>query len=242
MTEAKVKEINEKEWFKVLTSQYKLLFREKEKIKKPEVLNMNTEYPLLLDFTNKVLNKLKDQQTQYSINGEQNLWIVKPGHQSRGRGITVLTKYNEILKYIKEGKGRHWVVQKYIENPLIINKKKFDIRQWVLVTDWNPLTVFIYKECYIRFAVQDFDPKSTSKFAHLTNNCIAHQFNKHSPGKSPTKKKRDLSEAAGEEEADEEEDAAENIWSLDDFKSHLNTEFGDKHPDQTDIFDSLIFP
>jgi len=70
MTEAKVKEINEKEWFKVLTSQYKLLFREKEKIKKPEVLNMNTEYPLLLDFTNKVLNKLKDQQTQYSINGE----------------------------------------------------------------------------------------------------------------------------------------------------------------------------
>ena len=104
------------------------MFRDKDKIKKPEVLDMDSEYPLLLDFTKKVLLKLKNQFTQYNINGDQNLWIVKPGHQSRGRGITVLSKYNEILKYIKEGKGRHWVVQKYIENPLIINKKKFDIR------------------------------------------------------------------------------------------------------------------
>lgn len=105
---------------------------------------METEYPLLFDFTKKVLLKIKGQFPQYNINGDQNLWIVKPGHQSRGRGITVLNKYYDILKYIKEGKGRHWVVQKYIETPLIIHKKKFDIRQWVLVTDWNPLTVYLY--------------------------------------------------------------------------------------------------
>ena len=137
-----------------MRSQYKLLFKDKSKIKNTEnKIDMNTQYPLLLDFTKKVLAKLKEQFPQYDMNGNKNLWIVKPGHASRGRGIMVLQKYNEILKYIKESKGRHWVVQKYIENPLIINKRKFDIRQWVLVTDWNPLTVWIYKQCYIRFAM-----------------------------------------------------------------------------------------
>jgi hypothetical protein len=71
---------------------------------------MDTEYPLLLDFTKKVLNKMKGQFCQYDLNGDQNLWIVKPGHQSRGRGISVLSNYNEILQYIRQGKGRHWVV------------------------------------------------------------------------------------------------------------------------------------
>lgn len=104
--------------------------------------------------------------------GHQNLWIIKPGHASRGRGIVVLTKYYEILKYIKEAKGRNWVIQKYIENPMIINKRKFDIRQWVLVTSWNPLTVWIYSENYIRFAMMDYDPKNKTKFSHLTNNCL----------------------------------------------------------------------
>ena len=65
---------------------------------------------------------------------------------------------------------------------MIINQKKFDIRQWVLVTDWNPLTVWIYDECYIRMAAQDYDPKSKSKFSHLTNNCVVKEFIKKEQG------------------------------------------------------------
>ena len=51
---------------------------------------------------------------------------------SRGRGINCLSELPDILDY-SLGKETQYVVQKYIENPLIINRKKFDIRQWVIV-------------------------------------------------------------------------------------------------------------
>ena len=55
----------------------------------------------------------------------------------------------------------------------MIHNRKFDIRVWVLVSNWNPLTVYYYKDCYVRFSGQDYDPKNIGNlFSHLTNNSI----------------------------------------------------------------------
>ena len=63
-----------------------------------------------------------------------------------------------------------WVVQKYIERPLIIIGKKFDMRLWVLVTSVEPLTVWMWTKPYLRFTSEDYNDKQLhNKYSHLTN-------------------------------------------------------------------------
>ena len=100
---------------------------------------------------------------QSRLNGHQNVWICKSVGLSRGRGIQVHSDLMELLAYLKKKKYRA-IVQKYMENPLTVHQRKFDVRQWVLVTNWNPLTVWVYSEFYLRFSSTPFsmDPEKLS--------------------------------------------------------------------------------
>jgi hypothetical protein len=43
-----------------------------------------------------------------------------------------------------------------IERPLVVQGRKFDIRQWVLLTCTSPLTVWLYDEPYLRFCAEEY--------------------------------------------------------------------------------------
>ena len=123
--------------------------------------------------------------SQFWLNGwaGRNVWILKPAGKSRGRGISCIQSLTEVEKYVKAGaeseSTRQWVAQKYMENSMIIHKRKFDIRQWVLVTCWNPLRVYFYTQSYLRFCVSEYTLENLSdKFVHLANNSISKKSKK----------------------------------------------------------------
>jgi hypothetical protein len=146
----------------------------------------------------------------------ENIWILKPSNQARGVGIKLFQDKQKVLDFIDSAKFGAFVVQKYIENPLIIKGKKFDIRQFVLVTGLDPLTIWILDDCYLRFCTANYNIENIeNQFIHLTN----HQVQKRAPNFRET-------------------EIPESQWSLATFRQHLTQVL--KKPDT--FWDEEILP
>lgn len=93
-------------------------------------------------------------------------WIVKPNASSRGRGIFILQDLSELPL------DETVVVSRYIADPLLIQGYKFDLRVYVLVTSYDPLKAYIYREGLTRFASAPYSTQEDhmqDAFRHLTN-------------------------------------------------------------------------
>ena len=81
--------------------------------------------------------------------------IVKPHNRSQGRGITVTDSLETIMAKVE--KYSSLIVSHYIQNPLLINRLKFDLRIYVAMTSINPIRIYIYEEGLARFATESYD-------------------------------------------------------------------------------------
>ncbi|RVE70405.1 hypothetical protein OJAV_G00064080 [Oryzias javanicus] len=107
-------------------------------------------------------------------------WIMKPVAKSQGKGIFLFRKLKDIIDWKKDRSRSEeqkdaahldsYVVQRYIENPYLINGRKFDLRVYVLVTSYVPLKVWLYRDGFARFSSSRFSLSTIDdKYMHLTN-------------------------------------------------------------------------
>lgn len=77
-----------------------------------------------------------------------------------------------------ESPSRCWLQQlnrRYLEKPLLLWGRKFDIRCWVVVTD--NFDVYMYRDGYLRTSSEPFslnlsDDVEGNSMVHLTNYCM----------------------------------------------------------------------
>ena len=111
-------------------------------------------------------------------------WIIKPDAAMRQEGIIIINNYYALNNYIndtrKSGKYDNWIMQKYIMNPLLINKKKCHLRVYGLICkNKEQCSAYIYKKGYIYVADKKyskerfFDPE-----IHITTSCNNLEFPK----------------------------------------------------------------
>lgn len=74
---------------------------------------------------------------------------------NRGRGIEVFNNLKDIMNFVGTKNPRaRYVVQKYIERPMLYHGRKFDIRVWALFT--GDEKVYYYKRGYLRTSSDEF--------------------------------------------------------------------------------------
>lgn len=106
----------------------------------------------------------------------KHIWIVKPNASSQGKGIFLLRDLEDLPL------SECSVVSRYVDNPLLIQGLKFDLRIYVLVTSYSPLRAYVYREGLTRFASSPYSTEEEhlrDAYRHLTNYSInknAHNF------------------------------------------------------------------
>ena len=108
-------------------------------------------------------------------------WIVKLSSGKRGLGVKVISTSSQIPT------KQDYVAQRYINNPFLVNGRKFHLRLYLVITNMQPLHALLHKEGLVLFAASNYSTSLESLQdlnVHLTNAAIADQTNKQSKSNS----------------------------------------------------------
>eukprot|EP00930_Biecheleria_cincta_P007116 TRINITY_DN108263_c0_g1_i1.p1 TRINITY_DN108263_c0_g1~~TRINITY_DN108263_c0_g1_i1.p1 ORF type:complete len:1395 (+),score=287.84 TRINITY_DN108263_c0_g1_i1:116-4300(+) len=113
--------------------------------------------------------------------------IAKPTAGAQGKGIVLAKKWKDLEAIVNKTKAAadaaangsrksnpcEYVVQRYLNSPLLLNGLKFDMRLYVVVTSVVPMRAYLFKEGLARFCTVPYKPPEEGNLReakmHLTN-------------------------------------------------------------------------
>ncbi|XP_021088237.1 inactive polyglycylase TTLL10 isoform X2 [Mesocricetus auratus] len=124
-----------------------------------------------------------ERQAFFTLFDETQIWICKPTASNQGKGIFLIRSHEEVAALQAKTQSieddpiyrkmpfrapQARVVQRYVQNPLLLDGKKFDVRSYLLIACAVPYMVF-FGHGYARLTLSLYDPHSSDLSGHLTN-------------------------------------------------------------------------
>ncbi|KAL4454548.1 hypothetical protein ABPG74_021753 [Tetrahymena malaccensis] len=106
---------------------------------------------------------------------QQKIFIVKPEASCQGRGIFLTRSLDDL------NPSDHYVVQRYLNKPYLIDGLKFDFRLYVLLAGCDPLRIYLYYEGLTRFATEKYQEVNRDNIEDMCMHLTNYAINKDNP-------------------------------------------------------------
>lgn len=105
-------------------------------------------------------------EVKQRLEEEKSLWILKPSATNKGAEVHVVESYEKVRQVVLEWTDiREWVLQRYIERPLLLNERKFHIRTYVAAI--GSLKVHVFQPMLVLTAMDPYEQDTA--LSHITN-------------------------------------------------------------------------
>ena len=101
--------------------------------------------------------------------GPKKRYILKPDNSSFRSGIQVLDNYSDLTQKVRKYNYHDWILQDYIENPLLMDGKKFHFRVYAFYVGTEEYSaVYLMKNGFIYTTKEKYDPLSNESECNLS--------------------------------------------------------------------------
>ena len=105
-----------------------------------------------------------------SIVRSKKIWIIKPQNDYGRHGVKIVRNMDDIKEWInRNNKFDNWILQEYVDQPLLLDGKKFHFRIYCLINkNGDKIKLYAYKKGFIYTAGSNYNVNEINDKSHLS--------------------------------------------------------------------------